>query len=149
MVNIYLSRVFIVGEEECRARVVSLRLSVLTLALASASEAGNVAPIAPILEGQEGGATPPNLEKPEGGAQTASTSEGGSPNREEGGGGEREEQDDGEAGGAPNEGGERRNSGDSAGGTVGPYDELWRCDDGADWTPELAHAHTTFETGRE
>ncbi|KAJ7900559.1 hypothetical protein B0H14DRAFT_3752785 [Mycena olivaceomarginata] len=46
-------------------------------------------------------------------------------------------------------GGERENRGDGAHGAIGPHDELWRRDDRADWTPELACAHAAFETGRE
>jgi hypothetical protein len=92
--------------------------------------------------GEERGAALSIPERQVAGAQTTSTVEKDSVNGEGGGGGEREEGD------AQNEGEERENGGDGARGAVGPYDELWQRDDRADWTPELARAHATFETGR-
>jgi hypothetical protein len=77
------------------------------------------------------------------------------PNTEVGGGGEREEGDEGDEGDEGEEGdrrndrGEPENSDTGVGGTVRPYDELWRRNDRTDWTPELARTHTAFETGRE
>jgi hypothetical protein len=40
---------------------------------------------------------------------------------------------------------ELENSDSGVGGPVRPYDELWRRDNRADWTPELVRADTAFE----
>ncbi|KAF8174208.1 hypothetical protein K438DRAFT_1849717 [Mycena galopus ATCC 62051] len=84
----------------------------------------------------------------EGGAHTTSTLEVGSSNREGGGSGEIEERDGGE-GGVRNDGVEQENGANGAGETVGSSDELWRRDNHADWTAEIASTHAAFETGRE
>ncbi|KAJ7687207.1 hypothetical protein B0H14DRAFT_899964 [Mycena olivaceomarginata] len=142
---------YYVGEEECRARVVSPRplASTSSSASASGSGRGSVAPTAPTSAGREKGTTPSNPERPAGTAQMTSSLEGGSANGEGGGVGEREERDESEGGGMPNEGGEGEIGGHGAGEAIGPYDELWRRDDRADWTPELARAHAAFATGKE